>query len=145
MTVPVAAAAPHTDAVIAALTTAGMLTGRGEMPPGGGWASEPGRSNFARYAVVYPYPGRTSARSLGEVNGALTYVFQVTVVGANSAQAEAALDRVRAVLVGATLSVAGRTAFPVYQELERMVTRDDQVSPPVHYGSAQFHFQSEPA
>lgn len=141
----VAAAGPHTDAVITTLTAAGVLTGRGVVPTGGGWASEPGQSTFTRYAVVYPYPGRTGASSLADPHGTLTFIFQVTVVGANQKQAEAGVDAVRAALVGVTLTVTGRTAFPVYPDLERLVTRDDQVSPPVHYGIAQFRFRTDPA
>ncbi|MFF3443646.1 hypothetical protein [Streptosporangium sp. NPDC002721] len=141
----VAAARPHTDAVVALLIAAGVLVGRGKAPTGGGWASNPGTSTFTGYTVLYPFTGRDEPTSLGQVHHSLDFTFQLTCVGATQQQAEGVVDAVRVALVGVTPTVAGRTAYPVYQlPLGQPVTRDDAVAPPVHYAVVQFHFRSNP-
>lgn len=141
----VAAAKPHTDAVITLLTAASVLVGRGKPPTGGGWQGNPGTSAFKPYAVIYPFPGQDEAASLARFNEALDFVFQLTFVGAVQDQVETVMDVARAALIGATPTVTGRTAFPIYKvPLDRPVTRDDAVAPPVHYGIVQFHFRSDP-
>lgn len=141
----VAAARPHSDAVVTLLTSASVLVGRGKPPTGAGWQGSPGTSAFVGYAVLYPFTGRDEPASLALPHGSFDFPFQVTCVGATQQQAEGVMDAVRAALVGVTPAVNGRTAFAVYQiPLDRPVTRDDAMAPPVHYGIAQFRFRSDP-
>ncbi|MER5420332.1 hypothetical protein [Streptosporangium roseum] len=142
----VATARPHTDGIVALLTAGNVLVGRGKPPSGGGWADNPGTSTFTGYAVLYPFTGRDEAMSLAQVHDEFEFPFQITGVGATQQQAEGVMDLIRVALVGATPAVVGRIAYPVYQiPLDRPVTRDDAVAPPVHYGVAQFRFRSNPA
>ncbi|MFI6296857.1 hypothetical protein ACIBEJ_35070 [Nonomuraea sp. NPDC050790] len=143
MTAP--AAKPHTDAVVSLLTAATVAVGRGKPPSTGGWQGPPGASNFVPYAVIYPFTGRDEATSLARTHDSLDFTFQLTCVGAVQDQVETLMDKVRAALIGITPSVASRTAFAIYQvPIDRPVTRDDAVAPPVHYGITQFHFRSDP-
>ena len=141
----VAAAKPHTDAVVAILSVASIAVGRGKQPAGSGWQGTPGASVFKPYAVIYPFPGHDEPASLARYHEALDFVFQLNFVGAIQDQVEAVMDAAGAALVGITPAVTGRTAFPIYRvPLDRPITRDDGVTPPVHYGVRQFHFRSEP-
>lgn len=141
----VAAAKPHSDAVVALLTAADIPVGRGKPPSGGGWQGNPGTSNFQAYAVMYPFPGLDEPTSLAQVHDTLDFVFQLNCVGATQEQVEAFMDKVRAALIGVTPVVESRDAFPIYRvPLDRPVARDDAVAPPVHFGVAQFHFRSNP-
>ncbi|MFI7691785.1 hypothetical protein ACIBQ6_22140 [Nonomuraea sp. NPDC049655] len=141
----VAAAKPHTDAVLALLVAASVAVGRGKPPAGSGWQGTPGSSDFKPYAVMFPFPGQDEPTALALPHHSLDFVFQLTCVGATQDQVETFMDKVRAALIGVTPSVSGRATFPVYRvPLDRPVTRDDAATPPVHYGVAQFHFRSDP-
>lgn len=141
----VAAAKPHTDAVITLLTGATVAVGRGKPPSGSGWQGSPGTSDFKPYAVIYPFPGQDEPTSLAKTHESLDFAFQITFVGAVQDQVETLMDKARAALIGVAPSVAGRNAFPIYRiPLDRPVARDDAVTPPVHYGVVQFHFRSDP-
>jgi hypothetical protein len=142
--VTAAPAQPHTDAMAAALTNAGLLVGRGKKPDGGGWQGEPGQSEFRPYGVLYPGTGTTDG-DLCDPHEYLDYSAQATVVAATQDGAEAAMDIAKTALVGRRLDVAGRSAWPVYIDTDRPATRDDTVAPPVHYAVAVFRFRSGPA
>lgn len=141
----VAAAKPHADAVMVLLAAAHVLAERGKAPAGGGWQGEPGASSFVGYAVLFPFTGSDDPLSLAQVYDDFDFSFQITAMGAVSDQAEQVMDAVRAALVGAIPTVAGRRAYPIYPvPLNRLVTRDDAVNPAIFYGVAQFHFRSHP-
>lgn len=140
----VATARPHTDAVVERLQVAGLLVGRGQKPDGGGWQGEPGDSEFIRYVVVFPSPGLT-AGDLCNPHEYLDYQVQTTVVAASQEGVEAAADAVKTALVGVRLTVTGRSLYPVQIVSSSPATRDDQVSPPEHYGVALFSCRSGPA
>lgn len=142
---PAARARPHTDAVVAALAAAQVLVGRGKEPAGSGWAGEPGKSSFAPYVVLYPAPG-TADGELVDPNEYLDYTCQLTCVAATSEGVEAVMDAAKTALVGQRLTVAGRQCYPVYlTPLSRPISRDDQVSPPVHFGVLEIGFRTGPA
>lgn len=141
---PVAAARPHTDAVVAALEAAALLVGRGQQPAGSGWQGEPGQSEHVGYVVVYPSPGLTDG-NIADPHEYLDYTVQATCVAATQEGAEAVMDLVKSALVGARLAVAGRSSYPVYLLLDLPVRRDDQIAPPVHYSVAQFRVRTQPA
>jgi hypothetical protein len=138
-----APARPHTDALMAALGDAGILVGRGKKPDGAGWQGEPGESEFRSYGVLYPGAGTTDG-DLCDPHEYLDYSCQITTVGATQDGAEAVMDMAKT-LVGRRLDVDGRSAWPAYIDSDRPATRDDTVSPPVHYAVAVFRFRSGPA
>lgn len=140
----VAPARPHTNAVVLALQAAGLLVGRGQKPAGSGWQAEPGASSFVAYAVVYPSPGMTDG-DLCDPHEYLDYRVQVTCVAASQEGAESIADRVKAALVGVRLTVTGRSLYPFQLDSSSPATRDDAVSPPVHYAIVQLACRSGPA
>ncbi|MEU4410763.1 hypothetical protein AB0F88_40185 [Streptosporangium sp. NPDC023963] len=141
----VAAARPHTTAVMGLLTAASVLVDRGKAPTNGGWQGNPGTSTFKGYTVLYPFTGLDEPASLALFHDSFDFTFQLTCVGATQDQAAGVMDAVRAALIGVTPTVAGRIAYPIYPvPLNRPIARDDAVAPPVHYGTLQFHFKSDP-
>lgn len=141
---PAAPARPHTDALAAALETAGLATGRGAQPSDTGWGGEPGASTFVPYAVLYPSPG-TPDGDLADPSEYLDYACQLTCVAATSEGAEAAAD-IAKTIVGQRLTVAGRSlSYPVVLLLSRPAQCDDTVTPPVHYAVLQLGFRTGPA
>ncbi|ROO82580.1 uncharacterized protein DUF3168 [Actinocorallia herbida] len=143
--VPVAPTGPHTAAVKAAIEARGVLVGRGEIPPGGGWQSEPGASAYVPYVVLWPSPGDSSEASLAEPYGYLDYKFQVTAYASTQEGVETVMDQVRAALVGVRLTVPNRSTYPVQLTLGRPTDRVDTVTPALHVGVAQFEMRSEAA
>jgi hypothetical protein len=139
-----APARPHTDAIAAALTAAGLLVGRGRQPAGSGWQGQPGSSTYRPYVVLYPSPGTTDG-NLADPHEYLDYTFQTTCVANTQEGAEAVSDIVKTTLVGTRPAVAGRSAYPVYVLADPITQRDDAVSPPLHYCTPQFRFRTQPA
>lgn len=140
---PAAPSRPHTDALQAALTDVGVLVGRGKKPDGGGWQGEPGKTDFKAYAVLYPGAGIPDGE-MADPNEYLDYRSQVTCVGATQDGAEAIGDLVKTI-VGQRLTVAGRDTYPVYLTLDRPASRDDDVTPSVHYSVLELAFRTGPA
>lgn len=140
---PAAPGRPHTDSLAAALAAAGLLVGRGGEPSGAGWQGEPGASTFVPYVVLYPTPG-TPEGDLADPNEYLDYRCQATCVAATQEGAEVVADAVKT-LVGQRLAVAGRFAYPVTLTLDRPATRDDTVTPPLHYAIVELAFRTGPA
>ena len=138
----VAAAAPHTSAVVGALVAASVRVGRGLQPAGSGWQGEEGESDFKGYAVVYPGTG-TPDGSVANPTEYLGYICQVTCVGATQDGAEIVADLVKAALADRPLSVAGRSSYRGQILLDRPASRDDTVSPPVHYAVLQFGWTTQ--
>lgn len=132
----VAAAAPHTDAVVAALEGADILVDRGQAPDGAGWQGEPGYSQFRAYVVLYPSPGVPDG-SIAEPTEYLGYSCQATCIAATQVGAERLADAVKALFVNQLLDVAGRSSYRGQLLLDRPVSRDDAVTPPEHYAVLQ--------
>lgn len=147
MTTP-ALSRPHTSAAIKAiedlvLARAGqILVGRGVQPAGSGWQGEPGASIFRPYVVVYPWPG-TPDGSVALPVEYLDYSAQATCVGATQEGAEAVSDLVKAAWVNASLTVTDRSSYPGQITTDRPVTRDDSISPPVHYAVVQVTWRTQ--
>lgn len=133
----VAAAAPHTTAVVDALEAVGVLVGRGLQPEGSGWQGEAGQSPFKGYAVVYPGTGVPDG-NVANPTEYLGYTCQVTCVGATQGGAEIVADLVKAALADQPLAVEGRASYRGRLLLDRPASRDDTVAPPVHYAVLQF-------
>lgn len=140
----VAPARIHTTAFVEALQGAGLVVGRGEKPGGSGWQGEPGDTVFVPYVVLYPSPGTTDG-DLCDPHEYLDYQVQATCVAATQEGVEAVADIVKAALVGVRLTVTGRSLYPCQIVADRPASRDDQVSPPVHYAIVQLSCRSGPA
>lgn len=143
MTIQLAPAAPHTDAVVAAIAATGMPVGRGEKPANSGWSGNPGTSTYRRYAVVYPSSGVPDGNT-AEPLEYLNYSAQINVFGATQTQAEQAADSVRGALIGRRLTVAGRSTYPVQSPGGPPTRPDNSVPPAVHMAVVEIEFRSQP-
>ena len=133
----------HTDAVIARLVAGGLVVGDASPPtvPYGGET----RDTFIKYAIVYPLGGPTDG-DLVDPNSDATLSWQVTCVGFTREMAEWVVDRCNTLLDGHMLTVTGRSVEPIYLDLSgAAVRRDDDVKPPVFYGTPRYRATSRPA
>lgn len=124
---------PHTDAVMSALTGAGLAVGDGGAP-----ASVPANGI---YVALYFDPGQSLPESLADQRTDFALSFQVTAVGPTAEKCRWATQRTRAAL-HAPLAVAGRTAWRTEELGGPPIQRDDDVSPPLYYLPVQFRLQS---
>lgn len=144
----VAPARPHTQAALAAVRaeatarSSPLLVGQGDRPPGSGWQGEPGRTKFVPYVIVYPFPGRPDG-DLADPVRYLDYSVQATCVGATSEASEAAVDLVKAAWVDRPLEVPGRSSYRGQLVTDQPSTRDDDISPPVHYSIIQVTWRTQ--
>jgi hypothetical protein len=121
VTIPIAPAIPHTDAVVAAIAAVPILVGRGRKPDGAGWQGNPGTSSYVRYEA------------------------QINVFGATDGQAEGGADDVRSALIGRRLAVTGRSTYPVQTPGGPPTRRDESVTPPTYMAVVEIAFRSQPA
>ncbi|MGW6703612.1 hypothetical protein ACWGDE_01780 [Streptomyces sp. NPDC054956] len=126
---------PHVDAVIAALTTAGLVVGDGGAPPAGSIPPT------GIYATVYFDPGQSLPESLADQRTNFALSFQVTTVGPTAEKCRWAAQRTRMAL-HAPLTVAGRTAWRPEELGGPSIQRDDDVSPPLYFLPVQYRLQS---
>ena len=90
------------------------------------------------YAVYYPSPGWLHAISLNADLDSLDWRFQVTAVGGDRVRALGCVGRVRSVLTGAWLTVAGQE-LQIREDFDPgPVQRDPNLSPPRFYVPLQF-------
>lgn len=82
------------------------------------------------YAVYYPGPGRDHALLNDAAGDSLDWGFQVTCVGGDRTRALWCVERVRSVLTGARLSVAGQQLVIHEESSTAPLRRDEQVQPP---------------
>lgn len=147
MTAP-ASSRTHTDAAVEAIRTVAttqaskVLVGRGRVPEGAGWQTEPGAATFRPYVVVYPYPG-TPDGSLAEPVEYLDYRAQATCVGASQEGAEAVADLVKTAWVNVSLPVSGRFSYRGQMLVDNPIIRDDSEAPPVHFAVLQVTWRTQ--
>lgn len=133
----------HTTAVIAALTAAGITTGRGirnEQPDGSTAALSP------PCAVVHPIPGGRRYGTLDDWTVHADLVYQVTCVGLTASQAEWVRDQSEVLLDGVTVS--GRLIDVVRVDFgSDGVARDDDIGAPNLYFTCmpRYRLYSTPA
>lgn len=144
MTIAIAAAKPHTDAVVARLEAAGLLVGRGKQPDGSGWQGEEGTSVFRPYVVLFPFTGTPDGNEAESLEY-LDYKLQASVIAATQDGAESAADIVKTTLVGQRLDVPGRASYRGQLLVDRPAARDDVLTPPLHYVVLQIGFRTQPA
>lgn len=132
------------NAVISALTTAGLLVGDAEKPVGGGWQGTPGQSTFRGYVDVWPIQGGWVDGSLADPNGDVQPDMQLTSVGATRAQAQTIARNARDALLAATFALTGRTVQLIRFDFPGGVARDDDAQPPVFYVPDRFRIFTTP-
>lgn len=91
------------------------------------------------YAVLYSSAGLPLSLMLDAAQDSLLGGFQVTSVGGDPRRALWCLDRVRAALIGAEITIDGRPHVIAASDIDPgPVRRDDDVTPPRHYSVAIF-------
>lgn len=126
---------PHIDAIVAALTGAGLAVGDGVAPAG------PAIPATGIYTVLYADAGRSVRESLADTRTDYELLFQVTCVAPTAEKCRWAAQRIRMAL-GGPIAVAGRTAWRPEELGGPPIQRDDDVSPPVYYLPVQYRLQS---
>lgn len=132
---------PHTTAVATLLGS--VLSGQSPpVPLGIGRKPENATSDW--WAVLYPLAPDFDG-PVGDYAADLTYPFQVTSVGTTVEQAEWVADLCRGVLLGAPLTISGRTADLTMPTGGTPVQRDDDITPPVFYRADTYTVYTSPA
>lgn len=129
---------PHLDAVLTALTTAGLTVYVGGAPTTSGWSPPD------KFAVLYPDTGMAVRESLADQRADFEATFQVTCVGGSVERALWVADKVRAAL-STPLAVQGRTSWRPEELGGPPVQRDDDVTPPLWFVPVQYRLMSLPA
>lgn len=128
----------HDDALVNLLASVGLVVGDAADPTVPfGWQGTPGQSTFVPYVIVYPldqdYDG-----SLGCPDTDSDLSWQATCVGATRDQCDWVRAKVADTLIGASLTVAGRSV-PRIRPLGGVGTRrDDSIQPPVFIATPRF-------
>lgn len=128
----------HTDAVIAALESAGLDVGDAVAPADGPALLKGGTG----YVVVYPVAGGASYGTLADHAEDAEIIMQVTCVGATREQAAWLADACNVLLDG--LEVEDRSVPLVTLEVTPGVNRDDNQTPPVFYATPRYRIFSTP-
>lgn len=120
-----------TESVITVLTAATLRVGDGEKPAASGWQGAAGESTFRGYVVVHPVGGFNIDGTLDEPSDDVWPLAQVTAYGATRAQCEEIADDARAAMLSGSFVVAGRSLGRWQVDLVGVVTRVDNVQPPI--------------
>lgn len=113
--------APHTDAILGVLETAGYRIGDGQAP----------EDNTLPYAVLYPLVASTNG-TLDNPDEDLAYECQISLVGKTRPQVENLADEIRDTIMNTPLVIAGRSVFRI-QPVYGAVRPDDDVQPPLFF------------
>lgn len=96
--------------------------------------SDPTTQRVKAYAVLYDSPGRLSALTMLGTQDSLDSTFQVTCVAGDPTTVLWCADKVRAALVGATVTLDGDDYQVRAADVDPgPVRRDDDVRPPRHW------------
>lgn len=134
-----------TDAIITMLTVAGLVVGDGEKPDGGGWQGVDAQSNFIPYVVVHPIGAYEIDGPIGDTAADVWPLHQLTSYGATRSQCELAADRAREAMLTGALAVTGRRVLMVQPDLLGIVSRDDDVQPPIFSAPDRYEICTTPA
>lgn len=133
-----------TESIIAALDTAGLNVGDGEKPAGAGWQGAPGESNFKGYVVVHPVGGFDIDGTLDQPSDDVWPMHQLSAFGATRAQCEEVADDAREAMLTIPLTVSGRTLGRYRIDLVGVVTRTDDVQPPIYMSPDRYTVYTTP-
>lgn len=136
---------PVTEAIITALATAGLNVGDGEKPAGAGWQGTPGQSVFKGYVVVHPVGGFEIDGTLDQPSDDVWPMHQLTSYGAKRAQCEEVADDAREAMLTIPLTVSGRSLGRYRIDLVGVVTRTDDVQPPIFMAPDRYAVFTTPA
>lgn len=123
---------PVTEAIITALSDAALLVGDGEKPDTGGWTATPSQSPFVPYVVVHPLGAYEIDGTIGDSFADVWPLHQITAYGATRAQCEETADNVRHIMLTSALVIADRKVCIVEPDLLGIVSRVDDVQPPLY-------------
>lgn len=135
---------PLTLGIIAAINGTGILVGDGNKPSGAGWQGSAGNSTFKPYVVVSSLGGGNSG-DLDNPNGDAEPQYQTALFAATVAQAEGVIDRVRAAIIDADYTLPGRKNIGVILDYGGLMSRDDDVQPPIWSLIDRWRFFTVPA
>lgn len=135
---------PETDAILALLNGAGVLTGDAERPTGGGFPGGDTTAAFVPYAVLYPGVTTDIDGPVSDPDADVTAEYQVTSVGVTRAQAAFISDKAKHALHEQDLVVPGRFVQLVEWTTGREVERDDSVTPPLFYAVDIYSVSTSP-
>lgn len=128
----------HTTAVAALLRTEGIVTGDAGAPTvKHSWQGTPGRSTFIPYVIVYRLE-QSFDGSLGCPDSDSDFIWQVTCVADTRAACDTLHAAVNEALVGATLTVSGRSVPRVRSDGGPGPRRDESVNPPLFISTPRF-------
>jgi hypothetical protein len=134
-----------TEAIIAVLTAAGLRVGDGVKPAGAGWQGTAGQSDFRGYVVVHPVGGFEIDGTLDQPSDDVWPLHQLTSYGANRAQCEEVADDAREAMMTIPLTVTGRSLGRTRIDLVGVVTRTDDVQPPIYMAPDRYTVYTTPA
>ena len=144
MTLPLIAA--HDAAVVAAITATGLPVDLVSKPAGAGWQGDPGNSDFAYYAIVYPLPGGSRDGSEARPFDDITLPYQVQCIGDSPGAVRQVVDLVEAALVDGGITVADRSVEPIEPADNGGVQPDDETAGPrLFYASPRYDITTRPA
>jgi hypothetical protein len=134
----------HTDAVIDALTDAGLNVGDGIKPDSGGWQGVPGQSVFQPYVIVYQVFGMFDG-TLDSPDEDAELEYQFTCVGETRTQVEGVKDAALAATVGQTITTTGRAGLRCWCLDTGDTRRDESLQgPPVFIATPRVHVYTTP-
>lgn len=129
-----------TDALLTALTDAGLRVGDGETPDGVGWQGTPDSSTFLSYCVLHPMLGGHSTGSIGAPHGDKEILYQVSCYGPDRAAAEVVAGLVEDVMLAARPTMTGHKVRYVDDDALGGARRDDQAQPPLWVAVPRYRF-----
>jgi len=129
------------DAIVAAITSEGILVGEGEQPPHSGWQG----GEFIPYAVVHPLSGGTYDGPISDPFTDADALYQISCYGGSASQCEWVVDVVTPLLVALRPALDGRKVWHVWPDMLGGARRDDTDQPPVWVGVPRFRFRTTPA
>lgn len=137
---------PHADRDVSAALVSALTTFAAGLPSAPGvYFTRPDRGTTARpYLVVEPLGQSGSGGSLSDQTDAVS-LYQVMVVSEMAVQAEALADDVRAFLVMRTLTITGRSCEAIQWDSSQPITPDEDVQPPLFYGTASYRIATTSA
>lgn len=134
-----------TEAILGVLGTASLRVGDSEKPANSGWAGAAGESTFRGYVVVHPVGGFDIGGTLDEPSDDVWPLMQVTSYGATRAQCEEIADDARAAMLSGSFVVAGRSLGRWRIDLVGVVTRTDDVQPPIYMAPDRYTVFTTPS
>lgn len=141
-----------TAAVLAVLTNAGFTVGDGQAPAtGAGWTDTPGASTFVPYVAVHAISGGYTGGTIAEPDADAGADYILMCVGASRAQVEAFTDRVRAVMLAASITLPNSRSVALMRlEMLGGAMRDDSsqrdsVKPILWFASDRYRLFTVPS